>query len=228
MVSLGEMRLVLIRHAEPAWIHRGRMVGNPALTDLGRRQELQLAARSWLHVDELWVSELRRARETAAPLAEALGLKPRVLEWMNEIGDPVEWDGMLQSQVDARISEFRSLPTIDKLWRGEPYPSFQKRVTEGLVGTLGEYGAEMMEPPQPRLWKVGSRKSIVLVAHGGTNGVLHEILLGCGPTPIAWHKFRSLHTAVSVLETYQVADSWMFSLKSFGDVTHLSPEQVTG
>ena len=65
------------------------MVGDPALTELGRRQTLQLAARSWLKVDELWVSELRRARETAAPLAEALGLEPRVFKWMDEIGDPV-------------------------------------------------------------------------------------------------------------------------------------------
>ncbi|MDE0132008.1 MAG: histidine phosphatase family protein [bacterium] len=226
------MRLTLIRHAQPDWIQGGRMVGNPALSELGRRQTLQLAARSWSQVDELWVSELRRARETAAPLAEALGLEPRVFKWMNEIGDPIEWDGMSQEQVDARIAEFYDQPTIDELWggvrRGEAYRSFQKRVTDGLAATLGQYGTEMMQPSQPRLWKVGSRKSIALVAHGGTNGVIYENLLGCGATPIAWHKFRSLHTAVSVLETYPLADSWMFSLRSFGDVTHLSPEQVTG
>ena len=208
------------------------MVGNPALTDLGRRQSARLAARSWSGIDELWVSELRRARETAAPLAEALGLEPRVFRWMNEIGDPVEWDGMSQSQVDARIAEFYNEPTIDRLWRGvrrgESYGSFQKRITDGLVSTLGRYGTEMVEPSQPRLWKVGSRRSIVMVAHGGTNGVIYENLLGCGTTPIAWHKFRSLHTAVSVLQTYPLADSWMFSLRRFGDVTHLSPEQVTG
>ena len=208
------------------------MVGNPSLTELGRRQSAQLAERSWSGIDELWVSELRRARETAAPLAEALGLEPRVFRWMNEIGDPVEWDGMSQSQVDARIAEFYNHPTIDRLWdgvrRGESYRSFQRRVTDGLLRALDRYGTEMTAPSQPRLWKVGSRKSIVLVAHGGTNGVIYENLLGCGATPIAWHKFRSLHTAVSVLETYPLADSWMFSLRSFGDVTHLSPEQVTG
>ena len=66
MVSLEEMRLILIRHAQPAWIERGRMVGNPVLTELGGRQARQLAGRSWPDIDELWVSELRRARETAA------------------------------------------------------------------------------------------------------------------------------------------------------------------
>ena len=231
MVSLEEMRLILIRHAQPAWIERGRMVGNPALTELGGRQARQLAGRSWPDIDELWVSELRRARETAAPLADALGLTPVVRPWMNEIGDPVEWDGMSEKQVDARISEFYRLPSLDKLWRGvrrgEPYRSFQQRVTAGLLGTLGDYGTEMIEPDQPRLWKVRERKSVVLVAHSGTNGVIHETLLGCAPTPVAWQKFRSLHTAVSLLETYPLANAVMFSLKSFGDVTHLSPEQVT-
>ena len=231
MVSLEEMRLILIRHAQPAWIERGRMVGNPVLTELGGRQARQLAGRSWPDIDELWVSELRRARETAAPLADALGLTPVVRPWMNEIGDPVEWDGMPEKQVDARISEFHRLPSLDKLWggvrRGEPYRSFQQRVTAGLLGTLGDCGTEMIEPDQPRLWKVRERKSVVLVAHSGTNAVIHETLLGCGATPIAWYKFRSVHTAVSVLETYPLADAAMFSLKSFGDVTHLLLEQVT-
>ena len=136
------------------------MVGDPALSELGRRQALQLAARSWLKVDELWVSELRRARETAAPLAEALGLEPRVFKWMNEIGDPVEWDGMSQSQVDARIAEFYNQPTIGRLWdgvrRGESYRDFQKRVTDGLLSTLGRYGTELMETPNPGCGRSGA------------------------------------------------------------------------
>ncbi len=225
------MRLILVRHAQPAWIQRGRMVGNPVLTELGRRQALQLAERRWPEVDELWVSELKRAQETADPLAEALGLTPQVRPWMNEIGDPVEWDGMLEKQVEAQIAEFHRLPSLEKLWRGmrrgESYRRFQARITTGLLQTLGDYGTEMFAPDQPGLWKVGERKSIVLVAHGGTNAVIYEMLLGCGATPIAWHKFRSLHTAVSVIETYPLANAAMFSLKSFGDVTHLAPEQVT-
>ncbi len=207
------------------------MVGNPNLTELGRRQARRLAGRSWSGVDELWVSELRRARETAAPLAEKLGLTPQVRSWMNEIGDPVEWDGMPIRQVDARISKLERAPSLERLWkgvrRGEPYHSFRERIASGLLRSLGDYGVRMLEPDQPRLWRPGQRKSIVLVAHGGTNAVVYETLLGCGPTPIAWHKFRSLHTAVSVLGTYPLAHATMFALEKFGDVTHLAPEQVT-
>lgn len=225
------MNLTLIRHAEPAWTYQGRMVGNPPLTELGKKQARQLADRSWSGVDELWVSELRRARETAAPLAEKLGMTPRVRPWMNEIGDPVEWDGMPIRQVKARVGELEGAPSLDRLWkgvrRGEPYHSFRERIAAGLLCSLEGYGVEMLEPDQPRLWRPGRQKSIVLVGHGGTNAVIYETLLGCGATPIAWHKFRSLHTAVSLLRTYRLAHAVMFALEKFGDVTHLSPEQVT-
>ena len=225
------VKLTLIRHAQPAWSQQGRLVGNPGLTELGRLQARQLAERPFTGVDELWVSELRRARETAAPLAARLGLRPAVHPWMNEIGDPVEWDGMPIDLVQARISRLEGSLSLQKLWRGvrrgEPYHSFRERIAAGLLRSLGDYGVRMLEPDQPRLWRPGQSKSIVLVAHGGTNAVIHETLLGCGPTPIAWHKFRSLHTAVSVLSTYPLANVVMFALERFGDVTHLLPEQAT-
>ena len=225
------VKLTLIRHAQPAWTQAGRMVGNPTLTELGIRQARQLADRSWSGVDELWVSELRRARQTAAPLAAKLGLTPKVQPWMNEIGDPVEWDGMPIEQVDARISRLEGAPSLERLWRGvrrgEPYHGFRERVVTGFLRVLKDYGVRMLEPDQPRLWRPGRPKSIVLVGHGGTNAVIYETLLGCGATPIAWHKFRSLHAAVAVLKTYSLAHGVLFALETFGDVTHLSPDEVT-
>ncbi len=207
------------------------MVGNPALTGLGRRQSRQLAEREWPDIDYVWVSELNRARETAAPLAGKLGLTPQVHPWMNEIGDPVEWDGMPIEQVDARVARLERAPSLERLWkgvrRGEPYHSFRERVTSGLLHTLASHGVTMASPDQPRLWEGGERKSILLVAHGGTNAVIYETLLGCGATPIAWHKFRSLHTGVAVLQTYPMAHARVFAIESFGDVAHLSPHQVT-
>ncbi len=225
------MQFTLIRHAQPAWNRQGRLVGNPVLTELGRRQAQQLAQRPWKQVDEVWVSELRRARETAAPLAEQLQLTPQVQPWMNEIGDPTEWDGAPIDLVDARISRLEGSASLRELWqgvrRGEPYRSFRERVVAGLLGSLRDYGVSILESDDPLLWRAGQRRHIMLVAHGGTNAVIHETLLGCGPAPIAWHKFRSLHTAVSVLRTHPMAHGATFALEKFGDVTHLRPEQVT-
>ena len=71
------MELLFIRHALPLRIDEGSVAGpaDPALSELGHRQAR--AVTDWLvaeHVDALWSSPMRRARETAAPLAAGLAL----------------------------------------------------------------------------------------------------------------------------------------------------------
>ena len=71
------MELLFIRHGLPLRINEGDSDGpaDPALSDLGRRQAAALAA--WLaeeRVDAIWVSPMRRARETAVPLADRLAV----------------------------------------------------------------------------------------------------------------------------------------------------------
>ncbi|MGH9276060.1 MAG: histidine phosphatase family protein [Acidimicrobiales bacterium] len=70
------MELLLIRHALPVRIDEGSVDGpaDPHLSPLGVAQAQALAA--WLadeQVDALWCSPMRRALETAAPVAELLG-----------------------------------------------------------------------------------------------------------------------------------------------------------
>ena len=68
------MEIVLIRHGEPEWVRDGLAVVDPPLTDRGHRQAERLA--EWLRdeqFDEVLVSPLVRARQTAAPLLEAFG-----------------------------------------------------------------------------------------------------------------------------------------------------------
>ena len=73
------MELLLIRHAVPERItseDSGGAPADPSLTDAGRRQARRLAA--WLAiegVDHIVSSPLRRASETAAPVAAALDLR---------------------------------------------------------------------------------------------------------------------------------------------------------
>lgn len=82
------MELLLIRHALPV-----RLIAeigeraDPELDDAGRHQADALAA--WLHaepLDALYSSPLRRALETAAPLARRTGLDPTIEP------DLAEWD----------------------------------------------------------------------------------------------------------------------------------------
>ena len=81
------MELLLIRHALPVRIDEGSIEGpaDPALSDLGRRQAQALT--EWLdeeHLDALWCSPMRRARETAAPVAQRLGLEAIVDDGLAE------------------------------------------------------------------------------------------------------------------------------------------------
>jgi len=81
------MELLLIRHALPVRIDEGAVDGpaDPALAPLGHAQAAALA--TWLapeRIDAIWSSPMRRARETAAPLSERLGLEVTVDDGLAE------------------------------------------------------------------------------------------------------------------------------------------------
>ena len=81
-------RLYLIRHGEPTatW---GGGDADPGLTDLGRKQAQGAADRlRELAPPQLVSSPLRRALETAAPLAEVLSLSPVIAREVAEIPTP--------------------------------------------------------------------------------------------------------------------------------------------
>ena len=75
------MELVLVRHALPVRVDAtpdGRPA-DPSLADLGRRQAQRLVeALQRDNLDALYSSPAARAFETAAPLAEAIGLPVRI------------------------------------------------------------------------------------------------------------------------------------------------------
>src|SRR5262245_38874839 len=77
----AHMELLLVRHARPERVEGAAGPADPPLSPLGRRQAAALA--EWLAVEPgvaplaaVYTSPLRRAAETAAPLAAALGLTP--------------------------------------------------------------------------------------------------------------------------------------------------------
>jgi 2,3-bisphosphoglycerate-dependent phosphoglycerate mutase len=81
------VELLLIRHALPLRVDEGSVEGpaDPRLAQLGREQAQQLA--DWLaedQIDAVWSSPMARALETAAPLAERLGLPVTVDDGLAE------------------------------------------------------------------------------------------------------------------------------------------------
>jgi probable phosphoglycerate mutase len=224
--------LRLVRHAQPAYVVDGAMYNNPALTALGHEQARMLAARDWGRVDELWVSPMVRAQQTAAPLADRLGLEPVTHDWMHEIMSPPEWDGSPVDHLEAMFEKF-NLRAIDDLWDGLPggesVHRFHDRVTGGLTTTLAAHGARpiVTDDEHPDLWSEPADVSILFVAHGGTNAVALGHLLGLSPTPWEWDRFESAHTSIASLRTKKVAHAVAFGMTGFGDVAHLPTDRIT-
>lgn len=79
------MDLILVRHARPIRVEGSEGRADPALSDLGREQAD--AAAAWLaheHIDIVISSPLRRALETANPIAKAQGIEITVEPGLQE------------------------------------------------------------------------------------------------------------------------------------------------
>ena len=159
-------RLVLIRHAEPDDSMRGRIYGrlDPVLSPAGRAQAEMLAA--WLRevpLDAIYSSPLRRARETAAPLARELGLEPNIHQGLVDI-DFGEWEGRRFEELEESDPElYRSWmtrPTRTRFPGGEDFDELKARV-------LAAVGEIRVLPG-----------SAAIVAHAGVNRVVLADALG--------------------------------------------------
>jgi len=121
--------VVLVRHAEKAKAPQD----DPPLTEEGQRRAGTLAhVAGALGVDAVFTSQYARTRQTAAPLAEALGL------------EPIEYDaGDSQALVDRVLSEHRgqtvliaghsnTVPPLIGLFGGPELPLIDGRVYDDL------------------------------------------------------------------------------------------------
>jgi 2,3-bisphosphoglycerate-dependent phosphoglycerate mutase len=225
------MELVLVRHAQPQWyvddLHQGN---NPPLSELGRAQA-ELVADVLLKddFDEIYVSPMLRARQTAAPLLQRLGHPEVIAEWLEEISDP-PWSGWHRSSVVQAYEAEEELPFHER-WRGLPggenITSFQNRINEGLEKFLLGYGIEETDHDLHTWRHIHGEESlrvngprILLVAHGGTNGVIAARLMGAKRLPMEWDRFWSEHTSIIRFALTVRSRELVFSLRGF-DGSHI-------
>ena len=113
------MEIVLIRHGEPEWVRAGLNVDNPPLTYRGCAQaEALVVALAEEHFDEVLVSTLQRARQTAAPLLATLGRAEQLEPWLEEIGNPV-WHGTPVERAEEAFKAEREKAAHHR-WDGIP------------------------------------------------------------------------------------------------------------
>jgi len=220
------MEITLIRHAQPDWEPDESAVDEPTLTPHGLLQAERTAeALRGEHYDALYISPMRRARETAAPIASALDLKPVVLSWMREIQLP-PLQGSTPEQVQAFFREGR-LRSPDSWWNGfeggESFRHFWERVSGGLDSLLtGDHAMDIHEDKEHRLWHVPNWDArILLGAHEGTNSVCVSHLLGVPPNPWTPLRFSVVWTGITRLHTTSLGSGAVWSLESFNRTEHL-------
>jgi probable phosphoglycerate mutase len=224
------MEITLIRHGEPEWQRGGFNIDNPPLTERGRRQAERMAAfLAREEFDEVVVSPLVRARETAAPLLAALGRGEVVDPWLEEIRNPI-WHGTPAEKADVAYREQRARPSHERwegLEGGEPVRAFVDRIRLGASLFLAERGVQRTSTELP-VWSISEPgRRIAVVAHAGTNSVVMCHLLGLEPTPWEWDRFVLQHASISRLESLQLGDGHTFSLTRLSDVEFLAPEERT-
>ncbi|MHB1910555.1 MAG: histidine phosphatase family protein [Acidimicrobiales bacterium] len=174
------MQLLLIRHAEPVRIEAESGVADPSLTEVGIRQTRQLV--DWLkgeQLDHVAVSPLRRARETAAPLAEAFGLEPEVIAGLAEFDAeapsyiPME---ELRATRDPRLSALAE-GRWEELWSLVEPETFRRRAVDTVNRLAAAHPGEQ----------------VAVVCHGAVINVYLGDVIG---TPrLMW--FEPRYTSVS-------------------------------
>lgn len=213
-----------MRHGQPGWDRDGRAVADPDLTDLGRAQADHVARLlADTRIDELLVSPLRRAQQTAAPLVEATGLTPTTLDWLAEISAP-DWDGTPTEEVERIFRENRDR-SVDELWDGLPggesFRDFHVRITTGLEGLLRDRGAATARATPPQWHLPTDERRVVIVAHAGTNATAIGHLLGVAPVPWEWERFALRHASISTLVPLPICGAHAYRLEGLSDVGHL-------
>ncbi len=196
------MDLLLIRHAEPVRIAAGEVDGpaNPGLTERGTDQAHRLA--DWLrteHVDEIVASPLLRARETAAPLATALGLDVVIDEGVSEYdADSGEY---IPIEELRELKDERWHATIEGRWddAGSVDPAvFQKVVVPAIDAIVDR----------------SPGRTVAVVCHGGVINVYLAHVLGLDRH--LW--FHPEYTSISRVRS---ARSGPRSVASLNEIAHL-------
>lgn len=162
----GATEILLVRHGQSASYIDGEPFalvdgqGDPPLSEHGRLQALQVAARlQHVEIDAIYITTLRRTAETIAPLADSLGIEPIVEPDLREVflGD---WEGGLYRKMAA-----------------ERHPVFAEMNETQDWGAIpgGETGAELRLRVRRGLERIHAAhpdERVVVVSHGGAIGAV--------------------------------------------------------
>ena len=201
------MDLIIVRHGRPQRVEGAAGPADPSLTDIGREQA-ETVARFLLAevVDHVVTSPMRRARETAEPLALALGIDAEVIDDLAEIDSgndsylPMEELKAEGGQLWADLMADPSSIFDDDV----DIEAFTDRVTAAFEALVSAHAG----------------RTVAVFCHGMTTmGYLRRIAGYADP----W----ALRTDYASLTRVQAsASSGMRSIRSVNETAHLGPHRI--
>lgn len=172
-----------MRHGQSEWNAIGRWQGwaDPPLSSLGRRQS-KLAGEGLPGIEVVVSSDLRRAVDTAALMAEPLGLEVSAVEPRLRERDVGAWTGLTRAEIERRWPE--ALAVMADPPGGENAATVVARASAAVAQLASTYAGEV----------------VLAVTHGGVIRGL-ERALGVDPDPLpnlggTWLEISSDHTMV--------------------------------
>lgn len=197
------MELVLVRHAQPVRVEQGTVAGpaDPRLSEAGHRQADRLA--DWLAaepIDAVLTSPLRRARETAAPVAAALGVTADI------VAGVAEYDASAGEYIP--IEELRAAK--DERW----FATIEGRWAD--VGGVDPHEFQrLVVPAVEELVERFRGQRVVVVTHGGVLNVYLAHVVGT--EQLLW--FHPEYTSISRVVAARTGQR---SLATLNETAHLT------
>lgn len=194
------MRLILIRHAAPVRAEGVASGADPELSELGHRQAQRLAeALAGEPIVDIVSSPLRRALETATPLADALGhtirTEPGLAEYDYGMPDYIPMHELKAADPDAyrRMGEGLLPPYVDET-------AFRARVTDALDKVVAN---------------ASGNQAVAVVTHGGAINVYLTGLLGA-------HRALAFAIAYTSVSRVLASRSGMRTIESVNETAHVA------
>lgn len=205
MSSPKSTQVIVVRHGETVWNAVGRQQGqlDTALSDLGQAQARAVAeALAGAGIDVLYSSDLGRALQTAAVIAERLGLQARPEARLRERHLGILQGLTMEEFRQRHPAEHAAFQQQDIDWAIPGGESIRQRHERSVAGA-----AELAERH--------AGQAVAIVTHGGVLESLMRHALGLRPdTPRRFSLFNA------GINTFTVtAGQWR--LERWGDTTHL-------
>jgi 2,3-bisphosphoglycerate-dependent phosphoglycerate mutase len=199
--------LVLVRHGQSAAYVEGTTFpladgqGDPPLSPDGQAQARMVCARLAAEgIDAIYATTLRRTAQTAAPLADRLGVEVRVEASLREV-HLGQWEGGLYRKMVADGDPIALAVFTEQRWDvipgAEATEAFAGRVRSGIQGIAASHPGER----------------VAVFTHGGVIG--QALALATGSRPFAF--IGSDNASISRLVV--IGDVW--TVRSFNDTSHL-------